>query len=566
MKRKNYHLDAAPQRATTLRIGSRNPWVVQTTSTLDFRRWRCYMGTQVHAGRDELLRTMAARLRRLKSTLTDGTINAIYHGGLQLWFEFLDSEKASHHPVHRITDIDRSVLDDFVLWLKDRPARTASGRLSYGTARSCYGGLRTILLQCVATGELRMDCFPRRPFPDVARTSKPHAPYTKEEMQSLTAALARDLQAIRGGTFAGTEADRMLIYFLFIAARTGRNPTSLYEMERDAVQPHPLKPDTHSLLTTYKRRGNTISTQSIQKSNIVEYISVLGTDASTLIRDVLRFTSELIDEAPAELRNRLWLYRPYRRPDLGSVAAFSKGILYDSIGRFVTRHHLVAIGGAVRSDCESPLTISVMRLRKTFASRMWELTGGDIAMTANLLGNQPYITDTHYLAVTPEMMRNHHFVGRCLEVELRGTSKDAATLACLAKEMRIEVDEVKRILSGENNTGVGRCSSPFNGRYAPKDGHTACSAFLHCFRCPNQVVMESDLYRLFSFYWLLVKERNLVGRNQWQKVYGWVTREIDRVIVPHFSTRIVKQAKEKAFVDPHPMWRDRSMLLGHDHA
>ena len=187
-------------------------------------------------------------------------------------------------------------------------------------------------------------------------------------------------------------------------------------------------------------------------------------------------------------------------------------------------------------------------------------------LVAHLLGNQPKVTDTHYLGVTPAMLRNHHFLGKCLEVELRGTSRDTATLTLLAKDMHISVDEVRVILSGDNNTGVGRCSSPLNGRYAPNDGHTPCSAFLHCFRCPNQVIMESDLHRLFSFYWLLVKERNLIGRNQWHKVYGWVIREIDRVIAPHFAADAAKRAKAKAFIEPHPMWRDRSMLIGGDRA
>jgi hypothetical protein len=77
--------------------------------------------------------------------------------------------------------------------------------------------------------------------------------------------------------------------------------------------------------------------------------------------------------------------------------------------------------------------------------------------------------------------------------------------------------------------------------------------------------MESDLYRMYSFYWLLVKERNLIGRSQWQKVYGWVIREIDPVIAPRFPAAVMKQAKEKAFVEPHPMWRDRSMLLVQNH-
>jgi len=563
VKRKSYKLAHAPeQRATP---SSDSPWVVQTKRSLDFRRWQCHARTRANAGRDDLLLSLVRGLRRLQPILADVSVESIYRGGVSVWFEFLDSAIGSPHPVHRISDIDRKVLEDFVVWLRSRPARTESGRLSYGTVRSLYVGLKTVLMQCVAAGELRMDCFPRGLFPYAVRSHKPPAPYTKEEMQSLLSALANDLRAIRAGTFVGTEPDRLLTYFLLVAARTGRNPTSLSEMRRDAVQPHPLKPETHSLLTTYKRRGNSISTLSVRKPDNVEEISVLAADTSSLIRDVLNFTEQLVAEAPPDLQNHLWLYRRSRRwVSLGTVTAFSKKVLYTSIERFVTRHHLVSYDDHVVSNNQAPLMLSVMRLRKTFASRMWELTGGDVAMTANLLGNRPHVTDTHYLAVTPEMMRNHHFLGKCLEVELRGTGRDAATLARLAKEMRIEVDDIKRILAGESNTGVGRCSSPLNGRYAPKDGHTACSAFLHCFRCPNQVVMESDLYRMYSFYWLLVKERNLLGRNQWHKVYGWVIREIDRVIAPQFATSTVERAKQKAFVDPHPMWRDRTMLLGRD--
>ncbi|SAL81008.1 hypothetical protein AWB67_05738 [Caballeronia terrestris] len=566
MKRKNHQLDRAPLRHTVSDGEDGDRWIVKAKTDLDFNRWRCRAGTQIDAGRDELILSMAKGLRRLQPILADLSIRAIYWGGVSEWFDFLDSATGSHHPVHCIADIDRHALETFIRWLQRRPARTKSGRLSPATARSLYVGLKTVLMQCVATGELRRDCFARQPFPNAGRAYKSPPPYTKEEMQALLGALASDLRAIRTGSFVGTHADRMLVYFLLVAARTGRNPTSLCEMTRDAVRPHPLKPETHSLLTTYKRRGNSISTLSVRKPNMVEEISVLAADTSTLVSDVLDMTQDLVILAPPELRNCLWLYRrTHQWVRLGPVNAFSKKILYTSIGRFIKRHHLLGDDARAQSDGQVPLALSVMRLRKTFASRVWNLTGGDIAMTANLLGNRPHVTDTHYLAVTPEMVRNHHFLGKCLEVELRGTTKDASTVARLSKEMHVSVDEVERMLAGENNTGVGRCSSPLEGRYAPKDGHTACSAFLHCFRCPNQVVMESDLYRMYSFYWLLVKERNLIGRNQWQKVYGWVIKEIDRVIAPHFSASVMKQAKEKAYADPHPMWRDRSMLLGHNH-
>lgn len=74
--------------------------------------------------------------------------------------------------------------------------------------------------------------------------------------------------------------------------------------------------------------------------------------------------------------------------------------------------------------------------------------------------------------------------------------------------------------------------------------------------------MESDLHRLFSFYWLLIKERNLLGRNRWHKVYGWVIREIDQVISARFRADVVQSARNTARQDPHPMWRERSILGG----
>jgi hypothetical protein len=559
MKRKVYKFDEAPVWPASEHID--DPMIVRAKTDLNFHRWERNASTGTHAKRDALLLSMARGLRQLKSTLSAQSIHYLYWGGLPSWFEFLDTSKRLRRPIRRVSDIDRPLLQDFVSWLRTRSARTESGYLSGGTVRSLYGCLKTILTQCVAAGELSIDCFPRKLFPHAQRELKSPAPYPKESMQALLNALAGDLRAIRAGTFLGTQPDRLLVYFLLIAVRTGRNPTSLCELKRDAIQPHPLKPETHSLLTTYKRRGNTLATLSVGKASAEEKISVLAADTSALIRDVLVLTSELLADAPEELQNSLWLYRRSRRwVSLGSVAVFSKKVLYTSIGRFVARHKLFAHDDFGLPGSQRPMELTVMRLRKTFATRMWELSGGDVAMTAVLLGNQPHVTDTHYLAVTPEMMRNHHFLGRCLEVELRGTSKDVATLARLAKDMGIEVDEAKRLVSGGSNTGVGRCSSPLHGRYAPKDGHTPCSAFLHCFRCPNQVIMESDLYRMYSFYWLLVKERNLLGRNRWQKAYGWVVREIDRVITPHFTASIVKQAKDKAFADPHPMWRDRTMI------
>jgi len=40
------------------------------------------------------------------------------------------------------------------------------------------------------------------------------------------------------------------------------------------------------------------------------------------------------------------------------------------------------------------------------------------------------------------------------------------------------------------------------------------------------------MHRLFSFYWLVWRERDVVGSEKWKALFGWVVRVIDRDITP----------------------------------
>jgi hypothetical protein len=238
------------------------------------------------------------------------------------------------------------------------------------------------------------------------------------------------------------------------------------------------------------------------------------------------------------LRNRLWLQRPSRGTAVHQVTPLSENTILRGIEEIVARHDL-------RADDGRPLRVSISRLRKSFVNRIWELSGGDPLVIRRLAGHSMRVSDVHYLTVTPEMERNHKFVGEAWVAQLRGDSvPEDATQASRP-----------RIIA----TPVAHCSDSIHGRYAPKDG-SYCMDFLSCFRCPNQIVTGDDLYRLFSFYWLLVKERSGLGRNRWARVYGWVIREIDRAIAPRFSADRVTEARRRAREDPHPMWRDRAAL------
>lgn len=572
-RRKDYAMSAVD--AFTAEISSTEaacsviPPVRLQGNRFDFNRW-CFAGGSVanadtgdvagiDAGRLEIVSAMRDAVSRMSKTLSPRTILSICRGSIPNWFSFLDEQRLQGRHVSKMADVSKDLLDAYVFWLRHKPAETETGVLSYVAARAIYSHTKSVLLECVSTGILNRDCLPVNPFPGSNRSSKGHQPFSPDEMNRLVVALAADLGSIRSGNFEGSEADTLVVYLLLIAARTGRNPAPLLELRRDALQPHPLKPASHALLTTYKRRGNNIAVQSFRNTREVEDISTVHTDVVSLFNEVLALTAHHLESVSESNKSLLWLCR--RQPNGGwghKIAPFDVTLLSEAVARFVDRHGLL-------SDEDHPLRVTIMRLRKTFATRVWRLTGGDLLRTSNALGNLPSMTDSHYLVVTPEMERNHKFVGLCLETRLRGEEGDLKSIQRLAAEMRVSTDEVQRVLAGEHNTGVGRCSSPFYGKFAPQTGQRACTAFLHCFRCPNQVVMESDLHRLFSFYWLLIKERNLLGRNRWHKVYGWVIREIDHVISARFPVEVVRVAKEEAAHKPHPMWRERAILGGVAH-
>ncbi len=563
-KRKDYSINAAPKRAEILTFPTQGVLLVRKgDSTYDFSRWLAHKTTLKSANREKLVHEMCAALNRIARFASSTTVMSIYRGGLPVWFEYIDHrfDMGGTH-IGSKHDIERSVIEDFAAWLLYRKTkRTISGRHSYTGAKNIYTQVKAIWLELIATGEMNHACIPDNPFPNSNRAIISRTPYTKEEMRLLLGALASDLRCIRSKEFIGEQSDVLIVYLLLLAVRTGRNPSPIFELTRDALQPHPIKPETHALLTTYKRRGNNISVQSFKlKTNKIEDSVSVTASVVTLIGEVCEFNEHLTHRAPEKIQNSLWLFESGRIFEKGKIICITPINVHEIIKRFVARHKLVSDGVKDKLNSPHPFQLTITRLRKTFATKIWELTGGDLVRTATALGNQPKITDTHYLDVTPEMIRNHRFVGMCLELDLRGKTSDASTIAKLANEMSVSSKEAKRILLGDYNTGVGRCTSPMSGKFSPQNGTTPCTAFLHCFRCPNQVILASDLHRLFSFYWLLIKERNFIQRNQWHKVYSWVLREIDQVIAPKFPQDVVRHIREEARLNPHPMWKNRLIL------
>jgi len=552
-------------------------------NTYDFRRWlyvgrpeldqqdhstpdeRGFSKDLMHAGRDEMVEAIRDAVCHMPSR-TDETKNAYCKCGVTTWFEYLDCCDAAGQPVYELTDISQEVIRGYIRWLRDsKESDTATGRLGYTTASTYYQQTKSILKYLSHQRALPEGLFPRNAFPNNLRAIVGHKPYSKKVMTLLLGVLYKDIQGLRESTLKISDIQVLTVYLIVIAARTGRNPTPLVELTRDAVKEHPIRPDRLGLLVTYKRRSNKTSMQAFETSKLIEDMVSIPMDALTLYKEVISLTDSLVAEMPPGLKNRLWLYRQTGsgRGAKDLVDVLTQHKYFMAARNIIKRHDL-------RDEDGKPLQLNISRLRKTFAQRMWQLTGGDVVALAEQLGNTPTVAGQSYVTVTPEMEANFRRLGYIMHADWAGKLDDLAFLAELSRETGISVEQLKNIAVGNNNTGVGRCTDPLRGEKAPDDG-THCIRWLECFHCQNQLVMESDLYRLFSFYYLLLKERNFVSRPHWDELYGNIIQIIDHEIIgPNLRTKEnpkgcfdpyrVEKYRAEAEARSHPMWRDRTIL------
>jgi hypothetical protein len=75
------------------------------------------------------------------------------------------------------------------------------------------------------------------------------------------------------------------------------------------------------------------------------------------------------------------------------------------------------------------------------------------------------------------------------------------------------------------------------------------------------VVTADDLYRLFSFYWRVLRERATMDVRRWKKQMAHIVRLIDRDVIEAgvskgiFKQSLVDRERQRALDDPHPFWR-----------
>ncbi|MCR4509207.1 hypothetical protein NUV66_07805 [Pseudomonas sp. 32.2.56] len=428
--------------------------------------------------------------------------------------------------------IDRKFVMSFIRYLETSGA-------GYTTQKNVYTCCKSVLRELVSFGLLSSDIFPPNPYPHSNRRKSGESGFSKKEFTQVVNALKKEVIAVKGAS-GSILAEELAFCAVAIVARTGLNLTPLIELSMGCLLPHPLRHD-RSILVSYKRRAHKINYQSLSggtesaADDEVDTLSVVMPDIASIINMVAERNSVI--RSRSTWSNRLFVReRPLRGFEERMPAPLTINTINRALETLVARHGLI-------SDNGEKLIVNVSRLRKTFANKIWELSGNDPFVTAMLAGNTQKVLMDSYLEAPADAEKNWALMGEVRNKELLESDNGSFS--------GIPVKEL--------NTAVARCKDTVNGHRAPKNG-SHCTEFLNCFRCSSFVVTADDLYRLLSFYWLLVRERGRIGAKNWVKLYRHIIKIIDEKILPQFDTAFVAAARARAKQDPHPFWKDPGIL------
>lgn len=186
--------------------------------------------------------------RSTKGGIRQSSIHSYLRNGFSRFAEFLQLWSISSCRSISIIDINKDVIDNFILHLR-------SLKISYTSQKACYTHLKALLKAIASNGywsklsaQQINEIFPRNPYPNSNKRSKGENPLRSYEKRQLIIALKKEIKPLYQKKEPLT-AYELTVCVLSIAMQTGINAYS------GAIQPpipglsgHPFrfKPDTIS--------------------------------------------------------------------------------------------------------------------------------------------------------------------------------------------------------------------------------------------------------------------------------------------------------------------------------
>lgn len=543
------------------------------TRVLDLRGW-------LHRGIDAWVCAAGFCLKSLLLSGSHSTRSVTsYFGHLPRLFEYLaggeqapaasrPSAPSSLSPLH---------VQQFVGWLQ-KLAQAESWRP--GSARGYYKSAKVVLLEMFAQGLIPGQ--PSRFFSRGAVSWRDgeslQTSLSDAEQERLAKAVKADLVNIYHGRLTLSQGAVQGLRLLLVAHRQGLNLTPLLEMRRDGLAPGFL-PGTIRIRTA-KHRNKKIrasvgraarqdkAEQSLQ-ARADEQDLMFDLSEGAVLQQAIASTRDLVSDAPPAVRERIWLYRSEKSSDKGSTTCVSGSSLADAIKGLIKRHGLLGDDG-------KPLRVNLSRLRKSRFDRALRAADGDLAITANLMGNTPQVAAAHYPSMNDARRAEAAgFMNDDYPALMR--SGPAPRQAAQTRPVQVypfEATKGATPIAMPKPTPVSGCQDSLHGEHAPHDGHNHCDRYVMCLFCSSFTVVGTveGLWRLFSFQAFARAELDYLdealGAERTADELLEDLRDRYRVAIPfiddftqrQFARSRVAEARAKTAAGLHPFWQHQMTM------
>lgn len=468
-------------------------------------------------GFDDIVLQSFRTIQRLLSSAIDTnqqsrsytTLASYCIGGLKHLFDHCDYLiESKHHFSLTCEDITEDFILSFFDFLEMKPINTQ---------RHIFTRVKAIMME--REFNVSPSWFASSSFTKKDPNEPPRAiSYTPSEHIPLQKALATEVHKILRGA-APLSPEQLSYCLITIADKTGANLQPLLEIDITAVTEHPFHPQKR-ILNIYKRRGN--KTQPIP---LIPDEKEGGPDFAETTPFIEKVLNTIILRNNAVRKSSSFPSRVFVAPDSPSGGKSSKALTTGAIDIAIKK---LVQNYALKSTEGKPLVVNFERLRKTWINNAYKLNNYDPYSTAALANHSIKVSNDHYLQAPPDSKKKHHVM-----VEVR-------------------VNELLNYTS--KPTIIASCTDLMNGDRAPKDG-SLCLQVFGCFSCSNFVVTADDLYRLISFYFYCIRQREKLGAWAWKKTYSAILRTITNEILPKFEKKLVEATLTKARTTPHPAWK-----------
>lgn len=543
---------------------------------LDLRGW-------LSRGIDPWVRAAGFCLKALLLSGSRTTASVtFYYNQLPYLFEYLaGSERTSATP--RASDpasLSPLHVQHFVGWLKMR-AQAEGWRPS--TTRSVYKGSKAVLVEMFAQGLILGQ--PSRFFPRGAVSWRDgesrQTSLSDAEQERLAKAVKADLVDIHHGRLNLTQGQVQALRLLLVAHRQGFNRTPLLEMRRDALAPgflpgtirmrtakHRNKKIRWSLGRATQQRNGTQPSEGQAKEQDEEDL-VFDLSEGAVLQQAIASTRDLVQEAPPAFKQRIWLYRSEATSSKGIVKCLDRHSLDASIKGIVQRHTLLGDDG-------KPLRVNHSRLRKSRFDRALRVTDGDLAITANLMGNTARVAGTNYPSMNDARKAE---AASFMNGDYPALMRPSLAPHQVAETRPSQVHTLKATKGGAPTalpmpTPVSGCQDTLHGEQAPHDGHNHCDRYVMCLFCSSFTVVGTveGLWRLFSFQAFARAELDYLDETlgpertadelleDLRDRYRMAIPYIDDFTQRQFARTKVAKARAKTAAGLHPFWQHQMTM------